>query len=171
MNYIVTRIVVGELHTNCYVVVNSKKEALIIDPGDEAGKIIEAASSYKIVGILVTHFHFDHIGALEELEYYFSLKANQKCDNFVYEVIETKGHTEDSISFYFPSIGSIFVGDFIFRHGIGRMDLGGNAKDMKKSIQSFCNRFSNDLIIYPGHGSDTTYVEEFPFLKYYEKTL
>lgn len=170
MNYQVKRIVVGELCTNCYVIINDKNEALILDPGDDKDKILDFVKGLKIVGILVTHKHFDHIGALEELESFFSLKANEKNNSFVYEVIETKGHTEDSVSFYFPSIQSVFVGDFIFKNGIGRMDLGGNTKEMRESISKFLEIFS-DVKIFPGHG-DFTFLEwERDTLEHMKKTL
>ena len=39
-------LVVGELQENCYVVVNEKNEALVIDPGDEARKILDFLKPY-----------------------------------------------------------------------------------------------------------------------------
>jgi len=160
----VKKIVVGALEENCYVIVNSFKEALIIDPGDEADKILDFVKDYSVVGILVTHSHFDHIGALKKLEDTFSIKANES-NVFSYEVIKTPGHTSDSVSFYFPSLNALFVGDFIFLNGIGRMDLGGNAIDMKNSLHMFLKRFSDDVILYPGHGDSTTLKQERNFLE------
>lgn len=166
MNMKVKKIVVGNLEENCYVVVNEKKEALVIDPGDEADKILAFLKPYHVVGILVTHYHFDHVGALEELETFYSLKANVKSCVFDYEVIKTPGHTSDSISFYFPELGCVFVGDFIFKDGIGRTDLGGNDFEMKESIQMFLKCFSDNTVLYPGHGVSTTLGAERRFLEY-----
>ena len=79
-------LVVGELQENCYVVVNEKNEALVIDPGDEKEKILNFLKPYKVVGIFVTHFHPDHVGALKELEEFYGLTANQKVEEFHYEI-------------------------------------------------------------------------------------
>ncbi len=47
---------------NCYVLKIDDK-CLLIDPGADADKIKEAMGSTKLLGILVTHSHFDHVGA------------------------------------------------------------------------------------------------------------
>ena len=62
--------VVGQLMTNCFLVENEEtKEVLIVDPGDGAGKISKTIREKgdRPVAILLTHAHFDHIGAVEEL--------------------------------------------------------------------------------------------------------
>ena len=159
-------LVVGKLQENCYVVVNKKNEAIVIDPGDEIEKILAFLKPYKVVGILVTHFHFDHIGALKELLKFYPLQVNQKVQEFHYEIFSNPGHTLDSISFYFPDEKVMFVGDFIFKDGIGRTDLGGNDFEMKESIQMFLKRFSDNTVLYPGHGVSTTLGAERRFLEY-----
>lgn len=62
---------VGMLDTNCYVMKNEENnEGLIVDPGADASRILSAVQELKLVkvaGILVTHAHGDHIGALEEI--------------------------------------------------------------------------------------------------------
>jgi len=59
----------GGAQANCYIV-SVKDQALIIDPGDEAQKIITYLETKGLVpiAILLTHGHFDHIGALEEVQ-------------------------------------------------------------------------------------------------------
>jgi glyoxylase-like metal-dependent hydrolase (beta-lactamase superfamily II) len=57
-------VIVGALEVNCYIVYDSEtKEALVIDPGDEADRIIKAVKSLGVSpkGILLTHAHVDHI--------------------------------------------------------------------------------------------------------------
>ena len=64
----VKQLVVGQLQTNCYIAACERtKEAVIIDPGDEATKIIGEfeADGLKVKYVLITHAHFDHIGANE----------------------------------------------------------------------------------------------------------
>lgn len=66
---------VGELRTNCYIVTKNN-QTIIIDPGDEYEKIKEVCQNKKIVGIFVTHHHFDHIGALKQLEEFYHVTHN-----------------------------------------------------------------------------------------------
>jgi len=59
----------GDYQTNCYVITVDER-CLIVDPGDEAHKIFTYIKSNNLipVAILLTHGHFDHIGALEEVK-------------------------------------------------------------------------------------------------------
>ena len=65
----IKRIVVGALETNCYVVFTDKKDAFIIDPGDEAASIKKVIknNSLEVNFIINTHSHIDHIKADSEL--------------------------------------------------------------------------------------------------------
>lgn len=144
----------GPLDTNCYII-SIADEAIIIDPADEAQKIIKHCEGLKIKEILVTHHHFDHVGALEEIENYYNLKHNKFKHTFKYEIIKTPGHTDDSISFYFKEEHLLFAGDFIFFKSIGRYDFPeSNAEDMKKSLE-LIKKYPDDITIYPGHGPST----------------
>jgi hypothetical protein len=152
----INSVVVGPLDTNCYILNNNGK-VIIIDPGDEEDKIINEVNG-EVVGIIITHHHFDHVGAMEEIKKYYkvnvydysNLKENNKIDNFDFKMIRTPGHTDDSITIYFEKEKSMFVGDFIFYGSIGRTDLGGNISDMKKSIESIL-LYDDDIKLYPGH--------------------
>jgi len=59
---------VGPVQENCYIVRadSGAKTAVIVDPGDESDRLLDAASALgvEIEAILVTHCHFDHIGAV-----------------------------------------------------------------------------------------------------------
>lgn len=154
---------VGYLEENCYIVSNNDK-CLVIDPGDESDKIIESIGNKKVIAILITHHHFDHIGALEEIKNKYNVEvydySNLKegtniIDDFKFEVIYNPGHTSDSISFYFKEDNIMFVGDFIFKDTVGRCDLGGSITDMKNSINKL-KEYHEDIIIYSGHGDKTT---------------
>lgn len=64
------RIVLGPLQTNCYLVVcPDSRSAIVIDPADQAEKILKAArqKTARIEQILLTHMHPDHIAALPDL--------------------------------------------------------------------------------------------------------
>lgn len=158
---------VGPLETNCYIL-TIENESIIIDPGDDFNKIKEAIGTNKVIGCLVTHFHQDHIEALEEVVSHYDVEINKpKYGKFNYETIETPGHTFDSKTFYFKNINTMFTGDFIFKSSIGRTDLGGNDKDMIDSLEKF-KQYDDDIIIYPGHGPKTTLGQEkINFIFYY----
>lgn len=68
-------IVTGDLGVNTYLYNFKDKKALIIDPGAEPEKIIHRIEekNLEIVGIILTHGHFDHIGALQELKEKFKV--------------------------------------------------------------------------------------------------
>ena len=57
---------VSPIGANCYIV-SEGNEAFIIDPGGDAEKIIRAAKDFNVRYIFLTHTHFDHIGALNDL--------------------------------------------------------------------------------------------------------
>ena len=59
----------GPIQTNCYILEDEKKNCLIFDPGEDGEALLSELRklSLKPVGILLTHAHFDHIGALEKI--------------------------------------------------------------------------------------------------------
>ena len=67
----IARLVVGPLQVNCYVVSDEKtKEAIVIDPGDDAEDILRLVNGkgLKVRYIVNTHAHFDHVGANKQLK-------------------------------------------------------------------------------------------------------
>lgn len=74
----VKNLVVSNMETNAYVVSDEETlEAIIIDPGAEAEKIIEfiEAENLKVNAIVLTHAHFDHIGAVKALKEKYNVKV------------------------------------------------------------------------------------------------
>lgn len=151
---------VGYLATNCYILEKENK-VLLIDPGDESNKILDKLINKKLIAILITHNHFDHIGALKEILEKYKVQVYDKnnleekeynIEEFKFKVIFNPGHTSDSVSYLFDN--NLFCGDFIFKDSIGRWDLEtGNYNELMKSINKI--KKYNDLIIYPGHGDST----------------
>lgn len=68
-------IVNGKWKQNCYLIVNSDLDALLIDPGSESDTIARSISELKLnlMGILNTHAHYDHIGAVARLQEEFGV--------------------------------------------------------------------------------------------------
>ena len=160
----IDKIKVGYLKCNCYVL-EIDNHVLIIDPGDEAEKIISLIGDRIVDGVIITHHHFDHDGALDmiiqkyDTKMYDRYNLNEginKIGKFSFEVIYTPGHKEDAITIYFIKDNVMFCGDFIFKDSIGRCDLpGGNINDMMESINKI-KKYDYDIMIYPGHGSTTS---------------
>ena len=149
--------IVGYLQTNCYII-SIDDECLVIDPGDEYEKIKEVIGNKKVIGTIITHYHFDHVGCINHFDNIYDInnlkEEINKIDKFTFEVIYTPGHTNDSICIYFKDYNIMFVGDFLFKNGIGRTDLGGNEIDMHNSIEKI-SKYKKNIIIYPGHGDSS----------------
>ena len=78
----VERLVVGELAVNCYIVENTEtRECFVVDPGAEAGRIIRSAGDRKVCAVLLTHGHYDHFGALDEVCEHFDAPAYIHADD------------------------------------------------------------------------------------------
>ena len=161
----VETVVVGILDTNCYII-SKDTNCLVIDPGDEYDKIKDIIGNKKVIGVIITHHHFDHISALKYFDKKLVFDRNNleekeyNLANFKFEVIYTPGHKEDSITIYFKEENIMFTGDFIFKGTIGRIDLeGGNMKDMIDSLNKIKN-YPKNTIVYPGHGNKTMLLDE-----------
>ena len=65
----IQRIVTGAYRANAYLVETGGGEAVLIDPGDEAGRLIAAvkAARCRLAAVFLTHGHLDHLAALPEL--------------------------------------------------------------------------------------------------------
>jgi hydroxyacylglutathione hydrolase len=67
----VTRLVVGPLQVNCYIVADEKtRQAIVIDPGDDGEKVLDAVREQGLAVryIVNTHAHFDHVGANKQVK-------------------------------------------------------------------------------------------------------
>lgn len=174
----IEKVVVGKLHCNCYIL-SINNEVLVIDPGDDGNKIIKLIGNRRVLGIIITHYHFDHIGAVNDLIFKYNTIVYDKNNlseginrigKFKFEVIYTPGHKDDLITIYFKESKVMFCGDFIFRDSIGRCDLDdGSISDMITSINKI-KKYDKGVIVYPGHGDITTLGYEInnnPYFKNY----
>jgi hydroxyacylglutathione hydrolase len=126
------------------------------------------------------YIHEDDVELLEDPQKNYSMELNltlkkdvlilnegiMQIGPFMISVLHTPGHSEGSVSFHIED--ALFAGDLIFKMSIGRTDLyGGNERQMMKSLK-IIKTFSDNLIIYPGHGPKTTldFEKKYnPFLK------
>ncbi len=86
-----------------------------------------------------------------------------------FEIMETPGHTQGSVSVWIPQENKLVAGDTLFRDSIGRTDLpGGNTRQILFSIKTRLLPLADDVVVIPGHGSNTTIGRERernPFLR------
>jgi glyoxylase-like metal-dependent hydrolase (beta-lactamase superfamily II) len=78
MGLSVRHVVVGLFQENTYVLMCERtREAIVIDPGDEAPRILKLIESMqaKPVAIYATHAHIDHVGAIADLQERYGIKA------------------------------------------------------------------------------------------------
>ncbi len=74
MDIQIKKLIVGPVRTNCYIVyVKGNTEAVVVDPGDDAFHIenILMEKKLNLTGILLTHGHCDHIGAVQTLKNHY----------------------------------------------------------------------------------------------------
>lgn len=178
----IKRFIGGMLESNGYVIFQKEGgDAFLIDPGYNSKVFIEyiKAHAFTLKGILLTHHHYDHVGAVERVKDVFDCPVylhRRDCDMYrkkvdVYmedgdilyledeaiKVINTPGHTHGSVCFYSEKSRLCFTGDTIFNVDLGRTDLeDGSDNEMRDSIINIIDKWPNDIMIYPGHGDGCT---------------
>jgi glyoxylase-like metal-dependent hydrolase (beta-lactamase superfamily II) len=159
--------------TYTYLIASAKgHEALIIDP------VLENVEQYikllneldlKLVKVIDTHIHADHITAASKLKnktncttimgehtpsdaVEIKVKDNEiiYVDKLEIKVIYTPGHTKDSYSFLMDDY--LFSGDTLLINGTGRTDFqGGNSEDSYNSIFNRLLKLPEETLLYPAH--------------------
>ncbi|MFM8714569.1 MAG: MBL fold metallo-hydrolase, partial [Actinomycetota bacterium] len=149
--------------------------------------LLELCTTLGVRRVLETHGHWDHIQAvpaLREAGYEVAVTALDAPrlkdvgydvfldDKEVVEVgrlrlhaVHTPGHTEGSICFHVAGTPLLFTGDTLFPGGPGATKFdGGDFTTIISSISNSLFAFSDDTIVLPGHGTDTTIGTERPHL-------
>ena len=97
----------GPIETNCYVVKNSENnDALIIDPSANAESIIQLVDELdaKPVAVLLTHAHFDHIAALDDIMKHYQIDVYSHPIEHSWLKDSSKNGSNKYISFGLPEI-------------------------------------------------------------------
>ena len=182
-------IALGDYQTNCYIIhEETSKKCCVIDPGFDADYILDKLSTLDLTleAILLTHGHFDHVGAVKELA------AETQCDVYIHPedlsmppmmtagplyytktygegtqlklaglelgVLHTPGHTPGSVCLVCEN--TIFSGDTLFRGSCGRTDLpGGDWATITKSLHRLA-ALEGNFWVYSGHGPTSTLRDE-----------
>ena len=159
--------------TYTYIISSGKgREALIIDPviehTDEYVKVLESLD-LKLVKVIDTHIHADHISGLNELNKRtnctrimgeksksevvdLKLKDNENIsiENIQLKAIYTPGHTD--CSYCYVMNDRVFTGDTLLINGTGRTDFqSGSPYDAYESLFNKLLKLPEKTLIYPAH--------------------
>ena len=183
----------GNYRTNTYILENGGHCA-VVDPGYEPETILTFLKQKGLTldAILLTHGHFDHVGAVR------GLVAETDCKVYLHEaeqsltpmltagglyhtdtyadgdtitvaglpirVLHTPGHTPGSVCLTVED--AMFSGDTLFAGTCGRTDLpGGSWVDMLKSLKQLAE-IERNYTVLPGHGESTSLTLEKRFNPY-----
>jgi len=172
-------------------VVGDDDECLIIDAAHDSRAILAAVAGRRVVAVLLTHGHDDHIGAVGELAdatgaptYLHPadrvlwdmvqrvIPDGELADGDVFtvcgmdvRVLHTPGHSPGACCFLVPALDVVFSGDTLFAGGPGA--TGRSYSDFPTIIASITERLlvlPATTVVHTGHGDDTTIGAEAPHL-------
>ena len=174
----IQKVHVGDRDVNCYVVACADTmETVVIDPGDDAPKILGQLKGLTVTWICVTHAHPGHVGAKEAVReatggvtamHLADATANLKSaeryliggdrlpfGRFTLEVLLTPGHSPGGLSYL---VGNhVFTGDTLLPGRVGRVDIpGASPQQLLLSLHGQLLTLPDNTVVYPGHGPNTT---------------
>lgn len=179
----------GDFQTNCYILHEaSGSRCCIVDPGYEPNIITRYLEENRLEpeAILLTHGHFDHVGAVKALaadfdcDVYISaedlslppmITAGQLYYTHTYPaegtltiagmnilVVPTPGHTPGSVCLLVED--AMISGDTLFAGSCGRTDLPGGSRSQIRASLKKLSGLKINYQVFPGHGDSTTLFHE-----------
>lgn len=172
------------LRTNTFLLITGAGHAAVIDPAADPQTYLDEAARHNavITHLLLTHGHYDHVGAVEELKrrtgarvmmdpadaqgtQMFPLRTSDEgypecgefaIDDLAFRCWHTPGHTKGSWCLWCE--GALFSGDTLFAGSCGRVDLpGGSARQMQQSLSMLASLpLPDETNVYPGHEAFST---------------
>ena len=177
----IIRLELGPFGTNAYIVVcQATGDSVVVDAPGEADQIVRQLAKTNPKYILITHNHFDHVMALDELKarlrvpvavhpldvgglpFRPDIELNDgdtiEVGKLKIKVLHTPGHTPGSLCFF---IGKYLIsGDTIFPGGPGKTGTPAALKQILKSIETRLFVLPDDTEVYPVHGDATVLGKE-----------
>jgi len=171
----------GAFGTNAYIIVcRQTGDSVLIDTPADAPAILEKLEGTSPRYILLTHNHFDHLGAFSQVRLELEVPvaahpsdagnlpspADMMLNNgdvvsfgrVNLEVIHTPGHTPGSLCF---KVGRYLIsGDTIFPGGPGNTMSPDSFRQIVKSITGKIFVLPDDTVVHPGHGDSTVLKKE-----------
>ncbi|MGW0826842.1 MBL fold metallo-hydrolase [Streptomyces sp. NPDC002845] len=159
-------------------------EVIVIDPAHDDAKIAAAIGTRRVVAVVCTHAHNDHINAapaladrtgapvllhLDDLILWRQTHPDRAPDGYLTHhrrltvagtelvVLHTPGHAPGAISLHAPELGTVFTGDTLFHGGPGA--TGRSFSDFPTIIRSIRDELlalPPETVVRPGHGASTT---------------
>jgi glyoxylase-like metal-dependent hydrolase (beta-lactamase superfamily II) len=186
-----TKIAVGEMHNNAYLLVDRTGRGLLIDAAAEPLRLLEMIGDTPVVKIVTTHQHPDHWQALAEVKAAtgavtvahpldapgIPVPTDELVeDGDTIEFGDTRlhvthlvGHTPGSIALTLNAAGprpQLFTGDCLFPGGPGRTTRPEDFNSLMGGLEErIFGRLPDATWIYPGHGNDSTLGAERPHLE------
>jgi glyoxylase-like metal-dependent hydrolase (beta-lactamase superfamily II) len=168
-------------------VVGDDRECVVIDAPHDVAAITRVVGDRKVVAVLCTHGHDDHVRVAPDLGQAVQapvllhpadlpvwnlthsappdgeLSDGQQIEvgGSVLEVVHTPGHAPGAVCFYARDLGVVFTGDTLFHGGPGA--TGRSFSDSALILRSIRDRLlslPDDTIVKTGHGDDTTIGDE-----------
>src|SRR6476659_955444 len=183
----IEKLVVGPFENNVFVVRDkSTGEAVIIDAANEHELLLEVSRATGVRRVLTTHGHWDHIQAVTAMRdagidvgiaqadaemlpaYDFIIGDDEviQVGDLRFRTIHNPGHTPGSTSFLLEGHPVLFTGDTLFPGGPGNTKTPeGDFPLILESIDRRLFTLPADLLVFPGHGLDTTVGTERPHLQ------
>jgi glyoxylase-like metal-dependent hydrolase (beta-lactamase superfamily II) len=187
----VTKFSVGPYDNNVYVI-DSDGEAIVVDGAAEAERILDQLDGSRLIAIVETHGHPDHVQALKELVERTGAPVRAHpgdrwpvateplvgdetltAGRARLRVMHTPGHTPGSTTYALLDASGapvqLFTGDTLFPGGPG--NTSGNADAFGRVMESVAGLFGfgDDVRISPGHGLDTTLGRERPYVEVWRR--
>ncbi|MFF5175737.1 MBL fold metallo-hydrolase [Micromonospora sp. NPDC000089] len=173
-------------------VVGDDTECVVIDAPHDVAAVLRAVGDRRVVAVLATHAHDDHVRVAPELARATGapvllhpadrvlwdlvhpdvapdgeLTDGQEIDvaGTTLRVLHTPGHSPGACSFFAPALGAVFTGDTLFAGGPGA--TGRSYSDFGTIVESIRTRLLTlpaETVVHTGHGDSTTIGAEAPYL-------